>query len=71
MKRYYRENQTIKYKDYIIDISPTGQVYLNDYGTMKKLDSFYFPKSRSLSISLPGNHEIRVRRIKGELEIRG
>ncbi len=70
MKRYYIENQTITYKKYVINITPTGDAYHNDKGTMKKLDSFYFPKSKSLSISLPDGKEIRVRRINGKLEVR-
>ena len=70
MKRYYKENQSIKYKDYDINITPTGSAYWNDNRTMKKLDSFFFPKSRSLSISLPDGKEIRVRNIKGKLEVK-
>jgi len=70
VKRYYQDNQTIKYKDYVININPSGDAYWNDSGTMKKLDSHYFPKTKSLSISLPDGKEIRVRRINGELEIR-
>ncbi len=69
MRRYYYPNQEIQYKNYLISISTGGKAYVVKNGTFERLDSLWFPKTRSLSISLPDGEELRIRQINGRLEV--
>ena len=74
-KRYYFPNKEITVQGmkekYTLSVTSDGTVYHDSGRGFRKLQALWFPKTQTLSVSLPDESEIKLRPVKGELTVVG
>jgi hypothetical protein len=69
MKRYYLPNKDIEVNGHRLTVTTGGTVYLNETGTLLKLDSLWMERLHQLCVSLPDGGMVRLKPSHGEMKV--